>query len=363
MNRLTWLGLLFLVILVWSGAAFAFQRSTNQELIESQMGTGATNLLYNPSFEGEYHAYIPPGGHPDCPFGVCITAQMADGWTPWWVSHDPQDENHIIRMPEYKPAAPWENRIRSGANAQQYFSFFSTHRAGIYQRVSVKPDHQYRFAIWGHAWESYEDNPDYSDPTGYPINQQIGIDPTGGTNWSSPKVVWSTPHGQYDKFGLFQVCAVAQKSTITVFTFSEPKWAAKHNDVYWDDAELIEYNQPCKTDMTISADRGVAFLTEPGLQVLPMSVQVNTPVDPQVSWTASTDGGGTILPNIQSGTGLDGESFKLSVDSIEKPTGLYSGTVTVTSTPPVIGSPVTFTVTLVVAPEIYNFYLPGVIKQ
>jgi len=361
-NNLSWFALLTLFLMTWSGISSANQQPFNQHSSKIYAGIKATNLLNNPSFEGEYHAYVPPGGHPDCPFGICTTAQMAEGWTPWWVSHNPEDENHIIRMPEYKAAAPWQNRIHSGANAQQYFSFHSTHRAGFYQRVPVTPGYQYRFSIWGHAWESNDDDPNVSDPTYYPINQRIGIDPTGGTNWNSPNVLWSSPHGQYDEFGFFQVCATAQNGHMTVFTFSEPEWAAKHNDVYWDDAELTRYDQPCQTNLALSSPGGVTFLVEPGQEVQPVSVVVSVPVDPQVSWMVSSDQGGTLTPLIQSGYGLDGDAFILSTNTLGKTVGYYSGSVTVSSDPPVIGSPRKLVVTLFVTPQIHHFYLPMIVK-
>ena len=77
---------------------------------------------------------------------------------------------------------------------------------------------------------------------------------------------------------------------------------------------------------------------------------------------ASVDSGGTLTPTIESGAGTDGDSFIIKADSVGKPTGHYSGTVTVISDPPVIGSSTSMTVTLVVAPEIFNFYLPGVMR-
>lgn len=361
-NKLGWLPIVAISILAWSGITFAYQRPFVQGRSRAVAEKEATNLLNNPSFEGQYHAYVPPGGHPDCPFGICTTAQMAEGWTPWWLSHNPEDEGYIIRMPEYKPAAPWANRIHSGANAQQYFTFYSTHRAGFYQRVPVMAGQQYRFSIWGHAWESNDDDPDISDPTHYPINQRIGIDPTGGTNWNSPSIVWSSPHGQYDEFGFFQVCAIAQKSNITVFTFSEPKWAAKHNDVYWDDAELIRYDHPCKTDLSLSASNRVTFLVEPEQDVQPVRVVVSAPVDPQVIWTATSDQDGTLTPLIESGSGLDGDAFILSTNTVGKPIGIYTGTVTVSSNPPVVGSPRKLIVSLVVTPHINDFYIPAILR-
>jgi hypothetical protein len=107
------------------------------------------NLLQNPSFEGEYSAYVPPGGHPDCPTGVCTSVQMADGWTPYWLSPT-ETSDPDIRNPEYKPATedvPPPPRVHDGERAQQYFSFEGTHEAGFYQQVAVTAGGDYCFSI------------------------------------------------------------------------------------------------------------------------------------------------------------------------------------------------------------------------
>lgn len=195
------------------------------------------NLLVNPSFEGPYSDYVPNPPIPDCASGVCTTAQMAAGWWPWWVSQVSGDPDWKNRMPEYKPAeAPFTNRVHSGARAQQYFTFHGTHTAGLWQRVNVPANARLQFSIWGHAWSAADDEPLSNYPT--PVNMRIGIDPTGGTNPFSPNIVWSGTANAYDFYVLFSVEAQAQGDAVTVFTYSAPVEARKHNDVYWDDASL-----------------------------------------------------------------------------------------------------------------------------
>ena len=113
------------------------------------------NLLVNPSFEGPYSAYVPPGGHPDCPSGVCGTAQTAAGWMPWWWTVAGRD-NVIYANPEYKPAeaADFAGRVRSGTRAQQYFNFGRTNTAGVWQQVTVPANARLRFSVWGMAWST-----------------------------------------------------------------------------------------------------------------------------------------------------------------------------------------------------------------
>ncbi|MCB0027948.1 MAG: LysM peptidoglycan-binding domain-containing protein, partial [Anaerolineales bacterium] len=224
------------------GAAFFLSRS---ETTQAQ----GTNLLFNPGFEGEYTAYIPNPGHAlygwqvaDCTPGyggdaICGTAQMPANWWPWWISQTPSDPPWKNRMPEYKPAeAPFVNRVHGGARASQYFTFHSTHTAGHVQVVPVPANANLRFSIWGQAWSDAEDSGASIFPT--PMNMKIGIDPTGGTDPYSPNIVWSGSTSVYDAYALFTVEARAQGSSVSVWTFSSPDEARKHNDVYWDDATL-----------------------------------------------------------------------------------------------------------------------------
>jgi LysM repeat protein len=159
-------------------------------------------------------------------------------WIPWWISQTDADPDWKNRMPEYKPAqAPFLNRVHSGGSAAQYFTFHSTHTAGLLQVVDVPANAQVRFTIWGQAWSSASDA-DYSDfPT--TVNMRIGIDPTGSTNPYSPAIVWSDYGQPYDTYQQFSVSAQAQGAKVTVFTISSPDEARKHNDIYWDDAELV----------------------------------------------------------------------------------------------------------------------------
>lgn len=196
------------------------------------------NLLQNPGFEGSYSVYRPQTAQEraDCPTGICNTVQIPSGWSPWWVKEQGTDGN-----PEYKPAAPFAERIRSGGNAAQYFTFHRTHKAGFYQQVNVPANAVVQFSIWGQTWITNEDGG--ASDRNAPINMRIGIDPQGGTNPYSPGIVWSGMVQPYDAYQHFSVQAQALGSRVTVFTYSAPQYPMKHNNVYWDDASLVVVNQ------------------------------------------------------------------------------------------------------------------------
>jgi LysM repeat protein len=202
------------------------------------------NLLANPGFEGQYSSYTPetPAENADCALGVCTTAQMAPGWKPWWIKERPTDVN-----PEYKPATRdvSGNRVHGGDRAAQYFSFWSTHKAGLRQTLAVPANAVVQFSIWGHAWLTEADGTVVSDRAGTP-NMRIGIDPAGGTNPYGQSIVWSDYLQAYDSYQQFSVQARAIGDKVTVFTFSapsvnpnSPEYGFKHTDVFWDDASLV----------------------------------------------------------------------------------------------------------------------------
>jgi LysM repeat protein len=231
-------GLILFILLALFGLSFILSPAEQQVLAQGQ------NLLTNPSFEGQYSSYVPetPQELGDCPLNLCTTAQVPGGWKPWWVKERPTDVN-----PEFKPAEPnvGSNRIHSGSRAAQYFSFWSTHKAGLRQTVSVPANSVVQFSIFGQAWMTESDNSSVSDRSGTP-NMQIGIDPTGGTNPYSPNIVWSGYQQPFDAYVQFAIQARAQGEQVTVFTFSapsvnpnSPEYGFKHNDIYWDDASLV----------------------------------------------------------------------------------------------------------------------------
>jgi LysM repeat protein len=218
-----------------------------------------TNLLENPGFEGEYSTWW-DGNTP------YITAQMAPDWNPWWKAQTADDPSWRNRMPEWKGATPWQNRIRSGDNAQQFFSFYGTHVAGVYQRVTgVSAGDKLRFTIWAQVWSSAYDDSNVSEADGQ-VDMWVGIDPQGGTDPFSSNITWSDPVRRYDEWFLMSVEATAATSAVTVFVRSEPQYPVKHNDIYVDDALLVVIGQgtvPTAAVPTPTEDVGTVPTAEP----------------------------------------------------------------------------------------------------
>ncbi len=211
------------------------------------------NLLVNPGFESPY-------GKQCCQTDLSIylpntpvdEVQTAQGWFGWWRQPDsspnypsrcdlPSSERicKIWHRPEWREAAPYANRIRTGTNAQKYFTFWSVHEAGMYQRVTgIKPGAKLQFSAYMSAWSTATAESLTSEGQ-QTMTLKVGIDPYGGTDPFSPNIVWSAPGDSYDTFAQFTVQATAAANAVTVFTYSQPVYPLQHNDVYVDDAALV----------------------------------------------------------------------------------------------------------------------------
>lgn len=189
------------------------------------------------------------------------------GWLVWF------------RYQEDRWAAP-EGRATSGTNPKRMhsgekgyllFTVGQAHDSGLLQELPVKPGETIRFSAWAHGWSNQQDpsrpdlypNPDdscWSEGAGHDpffalegeLSGQsgedslknftfwLGIDPTGGRNPFSGSVVWGRGahiYNSYAQVPSIEVTALAE--TATVFTRACVIYPFKHNDAYWDDAELI----------------------------------------------------------------------------------------------------------------------------
>ena len=219
------LGVLLVTTILWASGPRPWPRAQEPQ-----------NLLANPSFEeGFYYA----DGQPEM--------QVAKGWKPWWIqgSREETDQGYLHR-PEYKAEDRLlytGRRIRSGRFAQKFFTSFSTHHAGFFQRAAAPTGSQVTFCIWVQVWSSSKDNPNRSQQPGN-VRVSVGIDPLGRSDPYYPEVIWSEPVMEYDQWLHLCISGPVQSNGVTVWTRSVVEWRVVHNDAYWEDATLVVSQPP-----------------------------------------------------------------------------------------------------------------------
>ena len=192
--------------------------------------TQQTNLIANAYFEGSFAA-----------------DGVGENWLKWVVSG----------APEYKQitSSTDARRVNEGSSAQQMEGTNISYVAGLQQTVTgLTVGKTYRFTIYGHAWVNTGDNADASTGT---INLKVGLAP-GNTYAADPNITWSGTYTYTDTFGLLSVEAVATDTTATVFTHAATTATQKHNDVYWDNASLIEVGAATSTPAVTAAATAIA---------------------------------------------------------------------------------------------------------
>lgn len=231
------------------------------------------NLLTNGAFEAGFSAR------------GAGEVEVANGWHPFY-QEGPDQDRGLNHRPEYdaeNAAIHGTGRIREGSYAQKWGKVFATHHAGIYQVVNVPAGSTLRLTAWAQAWSSDKDDPSVSDGGKYTLS--VGIDPTGGTDWTSPNIVWSAPNGTLDQWVQLAVEARAQGPTASVFLRGDAEWPVKHNDAYYDDACLTSSAPPAPPTNTPAPTDTPAPTAEPGSE--PTSAPTAEP-------TEAPAGGGTI---------------------------------------------------------------------
>lgn len=183
------------------------------------VGAQGTNLLQDPSLEGEVYSRV---------------------------SADPNDPATTFNAPTYwwggfilGGDAPWKNVHpngfphtggikRSGGRSYHMSRGGGTFTAWLLQQVSVAPNTD----VQGGAWALIEHNSGGSVV-------RAGIDPNGGTDPNSPGVVWSEWAGALYQWNLVQVTTRAGTTgVVTLFLYATQSQPSNPNGVYWDDAFL-----------------------------------------------------------------------------------------------------------------------------
>ncbi len=382
MNRFGVVGLVLVMALGMVGAVLMMEKTAVAQPthIDNQFaGLGGQtedecmgmNLLENPGFEGQYSTYIyPEPGHIDCGLTgqvstFCNRAQMPDGWHPRWRADGEPPPNDFFIAPEYLPSTPDQvnpDRVLSGDKSLHYFSFWSQHESAVFQQIGVEPGDNYCFSVWGHAWSDRNSDDWYSAPPDRPqddglLYQRVGIDPTGGTVFTASTVIWADERKQYDLFGLFKIEAEAVSPTMTVFLYSRADFPVKHNEAYWDQAAFTRTQMD---EMIVSPDQVTWLQALSPTARLTQTVQVS--VTSGVSWTAVLDNG-TLTPTVSPLVGNAGDNITITIDTANYLTGTYTATLTITAyLTETMNSPATVPIKLLHVPEVWQVFLPMVMK-
>jgi hypothetical protein len=96
--------------------------------------------------------------------------------------------------------------------------------------------------VYAHGWSCNEDYPlGYSCGDPWAQTFRVGIEPNGVEDPFSSSIVWSAAQASPDHYApIGPVTAQAgPNNRVCVYVRSIARWGVKHNDAYWDDAELI----------------------------------------------------------------------------------------------------------------------------
>jgi hypothetical protein len=228
-------------------------------LLAGALGCSSTsretaNLLTNPGFEGLDGFRLPEGscersGIAYYAYDCIPEIEPPTWWYPFWnAGPTPVNPEVPYRRPEFRVyhQAAGPHHPHKGKNHLVFFGFYGAIDAGINQQVEVEPGRTYAFSFQAFAWSNCRQGTDNVSGAGchdFKADQAVfhaGIDPTGGTDYTSPGIVWSDGRSIYDHYEPVTVTTEARSSTITVFircTF----WHnyIQHNDAHVDSAALV----------------------------------------------------------------------------------------------------------------------------
>jgi hypothetical protein len=113
---------------------------------------------------------------------------VVDGWEP------------VIFSGTDAPDFRWVDNLQIDPNGSQQIYFPHTFDAGLRQTVrNLTPGVYYWFRVGYFVAAKSIDGPNIDTDT---IIRQVGVDPTGGTDPTSPNVIWGEPLGPYKRVAL-----------------------------------------------------------------------------------------------------------------------------------------------------------------
>lgn len=285
-----------------------------------------TELLQNAGFEAPF---TDRGGE--------IERRVAASWEPWHRPRSDTNESWRNRQPAYVPASEESPvRVYGGNDAQVIASEFLTHDGGVYQRVDgLTPNTQVTFSVYAYVWSTTYRDPEFSEEPGG-VFIAVGIDPTGGTDFDSANIVWSTPIENYDGWNQYTVSATITGSAATVWVRSIVELPVQFSYIWLDDASLVAGAAVGGTDVAIDAtptpegfEPETSTPTETATETIIIPVATNTELPTSTPEIVETD---TVEPSATSTSTLP--------PTLEQPTNFPTSTdnpvVVITATPEVI---------------------------
>lgn len=158
----------------------------------------------------------------------------------------------LMGRPEYKPI--YKRSPFSGFNAQQWFCYYRTCVAGVFQTVETTPGMQCEAGAYVQSWSNYDgDLASELDSESDRANSRwfMKVDPEGGQfaflsqnmppdlDGDFASGLWGYDQGIYDRWTRIAIEFRAQTSRTTVFFGDARLWPFENNDSYLDAAWLI----------------------------------------------------------------------------------------------------------------------------
>ena len=145
------------------------------------------------------------------------------------------------------------------------------------------------------AWSSDQNDPSRSYLGSYWT--WIGIDPTGGTNWTAGEIVWSPQVKHWDAEGYnsydwvqHEVTATAASYTVTLFLKGQAEWALTNNNAYFDAVSLGVIPVPTQTPIPTETPTPTLTPTETLTPTLtPTDTPTLTPTETETPVPTATD--------------------------------------------------------------------------
>nr|MBN1228283.1 LysM peptidoglycan-binding domain-containing protein [Anaerolineae bacterium] len=245
-----------------------------------------TNLLANAGFEGGKYLHE---GNPQY--------EAPTSWSVWWRYSASGCENQIPTF-----ILNTEGRyVHGGAQSSRYYTEGNiSHTAGLWQQASVTDGETYRFTAYAKT----------VSPTTSPV--RVGIDPNGGNDPTAGSIVWSAFQTANDAWMALSVEAVANGTTITVYTYNRVDSCVSRSDTAWDDTSLVQVAAVTNTPVATSTS---------ATTVAPTAVPSATPTPTETPFAYSTpDATGRIVHLVGPGDTLSGIAFMygVSMDEIKR---------------------------------------------